>query len=982
MNHKNITYSEESAMFLPFRKTFATVLSSALVMGAVSLSGAEDVASLKTKSADPHAAKKAEMAKINRDRLITETAISEDERIKNIDYLFISATEEYQKANFTKAIDLLLKASELLRGKGDEKLSAAAQTRLDKVRSLLGKSYYHVALDLFHKAEKSANAGDYDQAIHFSDEAIAHYPQSKEIMEHMKSKYEKLKNDTQRLRTANQYNKDIIDVVDNAEEEKRDLTIAREIRIGQNFYKTKQWAKARDHFNVVLRLDPYNETAIDYLRRCYEKLQEAGRKRKGVVALERMAEVAWSSVSPVLTTVDDDFMPQNQMKSMKKMSETKNIEDKLKEIKIKSLDIDGLPLRDVIAELRRLSQIEDKDKNGVNILLLLSSEIGTTGTAKAASSNADGVAAPAADAGAGKAPAAGGDDTIEGDGAVEGEGGNAAAGSNQFVIERLKVEDKDLYTILHLVQQLAGVKLYIEPHAVIFADPKVPFEDYDLRVFIVETQALDNMLASAGKGGGAAAAGGGGGGDDKGNNNFSSADAEARNAAVKRYFEQNVGIPFPPGTAVRVEVGVSRIIVKNTHENLENIRKKIAQLNMTDTTQVLSQVKFVEVAMNDLEELGFEYIVARTNDGKNTIAYEPINTNFQTVVDPATGNVSTENKPYIADESFTLVYKPTYNSSSKEVLNGVEVTEKLPNSSGSIKTEVIEKGSQYVIPTDGVYYKAPLNLTSIYGKSVTFGANNSLVRNAQTSTSAFSPSGIVTNDTVMSWSHSNKKGYDVSAKMHALDQADSTDILSAPRLTTISGQVAVIKMVTEKYYPDEWDDATLETVSGEGDSEDIPVFQPSIPTFGDATEEGIVLTVQPSVEDNFKISMPMKPTIQEFVGWTDYSYMIPLEANDQTRYYPNTLKMPIIEARQVSTTVVSYDGETVVLGGVIRDRIAIVEDQYPILGDLPLIGRLFQSKGRGSEKVSLLIFLNNRLIKPDGSPVRQNQERGLPAFRY
>ena len=57
-------------------------------------------------------------------------------------------------------------------------------------------------------------------------------------------------------------------------------------------------------------------------------------------------------------------------------------------------------------------------------------------------------------------------------------------------------------------------------------------------------------------------------------------------------------------------------------------------------------------------------------------------------------------------------------------------------------------------------------------------------------------------------------------------------------------------------------------------------------------------------------------------------------------------------------------------------------DKIPILADIPFIGRLFQSKGRGSEKVSLLIFLNNRLIKPDGSPVRQNQERGLPAFRY
>ncbi|MBR2425552.1 MAG: hypothetical protein IKB16_02300 [Lentisphaeria bacterium] len=981
MKKNNVTYCKESAMFLPFRKTVAI----ALFTGAISLAGAEDVASLKKNDAAEK--KKADIVRVDRDRMIAETAISEDERVKNIDFLYKAAAAEYEKGNFTKSIELLLKANDLIRGQEGDKLSAVLQDKLDKVRSLLGKSYYYIALDLFHKAEKSANDGKYDEAIRYSEEAIANYPPSKEIMEQMKSKYEKLKADSLRLKAATQYTKDIIDVTDNADEEKRDLTVARELRIGQNFYKTGQWAKARDHFNAVLRQDPYNEAAIDYLRRCYEKLLDAGRRRRNVMALERAAEVAWTSVSPVLTSVDDGFAHQAQFKPQEKINATKNIEDKLKRIIIPSLDIDSLPLSDVIAELRRLSQVHDVDKNGVNILLLMSSNVPAAG-ANAQTQNDGGAgdaAAPAGDAAApaGDAPAA--NDAAAGadDAAAEDTGSNAPA--NKYVIERLKVENQDLYTILQHIRQLAQVKLYIEPHAVIFADPQVPFEDYDLRVFIVETQALDNMIQSAGKGGGAATDGGGGGGggagDGKGAGNINSADAQARNDAVKRYFEHNVGIPFPQGTALRVENGVSRIIVKNTLENLAMIEKKINQLNMSESTQCLTQVKFVEIAMNDLEELGFEYVLARTNDGKHTIAYEPINTNYQTVVDPATGNTSKENVPYVADESFTLVYKPTYKENSTTVLHGVEVTEKLPQSSAA-QTQVIEKGSQYTIPQDGVYYKAPLNLTSIYGSSVTFGANSSLVRNAQTSTSVFSPSGIVTNDTVINWAHSNKKGYDMGAKMHALDQADSTDILSAPRITTISGQAAVIKMVTEKYYPDEWDEATLETVSGEGDGEDIPVFQPSIPTFGDATEEGIVLTVQPTVEDNYVITMPMTPIIQEFVGWTDYSYDIPLESGNETRYYPNTLKMPIIEARTINTTVISYDGETVVLGGVIRDRIAIVEDQYPILGDLPLMGRLFQSKGRGSEKVSLLIFLNNRLIKPDGSPIRENQERGIPSFRY
>ena len=59
-----------------------------------------------------------------------------------------------------------------------------------------------------------------------------------------------------------------------------------------------------------------------------------------------------------------------------------------------------------------------------------------------------------------------------------------------------------------------------------------------------------------------------------------------------------------------------------------------------------------------------------------------------------------------------------------------------------------------------------------------------------------------------------------------------------------------------------------------------------------------------------------------------------------------------------------------------------MNDQYPILGTLPLVGRLFQSKTKDAEKINLLIFLTCRLINPDGSPIREREMRGLPSFRY
>ena len=265
-----------------------------------------------------------------------------------------------------------------------------------------------------------------------------------------------------------------------------------------------------------------------------------------------------------------------------------------------------------------------------------------------------------------------------------------------------------------------------------------------------------------------------------------------------------------------------------------------------------------------------------------------------------------------------------------------------------------------------------------YGHHITWGPNSHFNRNAQTSAGIYGATTSIQNDTIFNWSTYNADGYQFGGGIHALDNADSTEILSAPRLTTMNNQNAVIRMITEKYYPTDWEEAELETISTNGSN--VPVFTPSIPQFGGATEEGIALQVRPRVEeDNYTIFLEMTPVIQEFIGWTDYSYSIPL--GDNGELYPNTLKMPIIEARYLNTNVMSYDGETVVLGGVIRDELSMIEDQYPILGDLPLIGRFFQGKGKGAKKTNLLIFLTSRLIKPDGSPFREDQSgRGVPAI--
>ena len=73
----------------------------------------------------------------------------------------------------------------------------------------------------------------------------------------------------------------------------------------------------------------------------------------------------------------------------------------------------------------------------------------------------------------------------------------------------------------------------------------------------------------------------------------------------------------------------------------------------------------------------------------------------------------------------------------------------------------------------------------------------------------------------------------------------------------------------------------------------------------------------------------------------------------------------------VQTSIVIYNGATVVMGGLIKEIRSDVDDKIPFLGDIPLIGRLFRSRYEKSEKRNLLIFVTARLVDPSGRVIQK-----------
>ena len=84
--------------------------------------------------------------------------------------------------------------------------------------------------------------------------------------------------------------------------------------------------------------------------------------------------------------------------------------------------------------------------------------------------------------------------------------------------------------------------------------------------------------------------------------------------------------------------------------------------------------------------------------------------------------------------------------------------------------------------------------------------------------------------------------------------------------------------------------------------------------------------------------------------------------------------LPIFRLRQVVTSAIVWDGQTVALGGLIADETTKIKDKIPVLGDLPFIGRLFRSESSVTKKKNLVIFVTPTIIDPAGNRVHTEDE--------
>jgi general secretion pathway protein D len=147
-------------------------------------------------------------------------------------------------------------------------------------------------------------------------------------------------------------------------------------------------------------------------------------------------------------------------------------------------------------------------------------------------------------------------------------------------------------------------------------------------------------------------------------------------------------------------------------------------------------------------------------------------------------------------------------------------------------------------------------------------------------------------------------------------------------------------------------------------------------------EIGTILELEALVSaDRNYIDVQLAPIQTDFDGFINYGS--PIRGgftggedglfdgtNDSSVITENRILMPVFRTMKANTSVSIADGATLVFGGLQQARVQDVEDSTPILGDMPLVGRFFQSKARQSIKTAVIFMVQAELVDPTGQPFR------------
>lgn len=193
-----------------------------------------------------------------------------------------------------------------------------------------------------------------------------------------------------------------------------------------------------------------------------------------------------------------------------------------------------------------------------------------------------------------------------------------------------------------------------------------------------------------------------------------------------------------------------------------------------------------------------------------------------------------------------------------------------------------------------------------------------------------------------------------SAVLQLLKTRTNTKVISNPRIVVLNHQEAEVQVGQDIPIP------TYERNETTGSME---------VTGYNFRQVGVVLKVTPHINYADQIMVELQPEISSFLGMLQFT---------------QTLSAPQFQITIARTQILVDDGETIAIGGLITDNKSTTEDKVPILGDIPIIGKLFRSKretaGDANNKTETIFFVTITIVDTAGQPVAETakSERKAP----
>jgi type II secretory pathway component GspD/PulD (secretin) len=362
------------------------------------------------------------------------------------------------------------------------------------------------------------------------------------------------------------------------------------------------------------------------------------------------------------------------------------------------------------------------------------------------------------------------------------------------------------------------------------------------------------------------------------------------------------------GGKIVIDARTNSIVITERPSRMKRIRPVIDQLDRP-TDQVMIESKFVEIANNDIKNIGVNW---SSLSGYNVTAT------------PGSNGLYSYSNTY---GSGVTTSSGTNGGNSGTTTNGTGTNQSV----GASQTSGVATQNGVATTTGST-----TNTSSIGSNGATSIANT--ITSAANTATALSTTGAAQNALAAVFSADQFR-----LVLSALQQLNSAKIVSNPTIVTLNNSEASINVGQQ--YP-------------------IPNYQfnQQTGTFEVAgfnyKDIGIILKVTPQVNARGFIKLTLAPEVSQNQGTTSFGGA-------------SGASIPIIGTRKAITQVSLKDGYTMGIGGLISTNFNKGTNKIPILGDLPVIGYLFKQDSRNDTVDNLVIFITAKTISAEGAPVEQ-----------